>query len=913
MDKAFLAAFTCLMPFLSLFVSVPMVNAEPGVVKINALYRHEPYLPGVPAGDWVWVTVDIESPYAWDNTVDGIVGWDFDVHVDPTVLEPWGAYASSFGYFLYDFVDWNMYVGHYPALLVAEVNKTTGDIRDIAEFIMGYGFDPGQLDVGAGGNSTDPWWYGGEGTGGYGLCRLRFKSKSQTASTKIDISDAAYWTMDPVTGMGVRHPIPEEDITDAYYTSAPDAEFTYSPSMPLVNDTVTFNASASHDPDGYIVSYDWDFGDGNITTATDPVIDHVYTETGIYTVTLNVTDNDGLSGTAMAYVSVLAPVVHDIAVTSVAASPTVVARGQAVNVTVIVENQGSFAEAFDVTAYYEANAIGMETVTLDPNTARSLTFIWSTAGVVQGTYEISAEASVVPDETETDDNTYINGTVTIVTPEVALISEHSELSSITGILDLMRISYDTYNDNTIHLYTEDLGLLIEYQAVILYTDYRSTTSREHSALESYLSSGGNLLATGFDCLISDSLLADLIRSSSMGDNVGEPDLYVVDATHPIMNGPYGTFPVGYHISGLYGDCDAAEADTARMAVTVAELADGYDKIVATESIPGKVVFWNGRGDLDWTGNADCEVMFKNTIAWFTFRYEHELIVATLSNHGLSTEMNVDLFLLVNGTVADNVTIPELVNGTAYTLSYLWTPTVEGIYNLTAYAAPVPGENITTNNFATKIVTVRPVKYVLWDDVHDGDGDSLTGNYLSLYQLLSSSGFVVHELTSGTIDSEALAPYDILVLIDPEYDFLLSEITDIHDWVETDGALIVIPNTGYPSTLNTIMAPYGVQLTGLGAGWGTTTNVVAHPITQNVGSIYYDLAWELATVPPSEALAWTFEYYAFISATAGGEVAVISDSNLMDNYGLGMADNTQLMLNIFNWIGVQYAQRSPTMG
>jgi PKD repeat protein len=225
--------------------------------------------------------------------------------------------------------------------------------------------------------------------------------------------------------------------------------------------------------------------------------------------------------------------------------------------------------------------------------------------------------------------------------------------------------------------------------------------------------------------------------------------------------------------------------------------------------------------------------------------------------------------------------------------------------VTSYVVPVPGENITANNFAMKIVTVRFVKYVLWDDVHDGDGDSLTGNYLSLYQLLSSSGFVVHELTSGTINSGVLAPYDILVLIDPEYDFLSSEISDIHDWVTSGGALIVIPDAGYPPTLNTIMALYGIQLTGLDTGYGTTTNIIAHPITQNVGSIYYDRAWQLAVSSPSEALAWTLEYYAFLSATTGGEVVVISDSNIMDNDGLGMANNTQLMLNMFNWIGVRY--------
>jgi PKD repeat protein len=58
---------------------------------------------------------------------------------------------------------------------------------------------------------------------------------------------------------------------------------------------VTFNASSCYDPDGYIVSYRWDFDDGNITIAAVPVVNHTYREPGTYDVTLTVTDNDGLN------------------------------------------------------------------------------------------------------------------------------------------------------------------------------------------------------------------------------------------------------------------------------------------------------------------------------------------------------------------------------------------------------------------------------------------------------------------------------------------------------------------------------------------------------------------------------------------------------------------------------------------
>ncbi len=58
---------------------------------------------------------------------------------------------------------------------------------------------------------------------------------------------------------------------------------------------ITFDASGSYDPDGSIVSYEWDFGDGS--TATGKVVTHKYADNGVYTVTLTVKDNDGATST----------------------------------------------------------------------------------------------------------------------------------------------------------------------------------------------------------------------------------------------------------------------------------------------------------------------------------------------------------------------------------------------------------------------------------------------------------------------------------------------------------------------------------------------------------------------------------------------------------------------------------------
>jgi len=75
---------------------------------------------------------------------------------------------------------------------------------------------------------------------------------------------------------------------------SPTANFTYRPSSPRPNMTVTFDASTSLP--GFngthnipIVNYTWDFGDGKIATVPNPVITHKYTTNDTYTVNLTVT------------------------------------------------------------------------------------------------------------------------------------------------------------------------------------------------------------------------------------------------------------------------------------------------------------------------------------------------------------------------------------------------------------------------------------------------------------------------------------------------------------------------------------------------------------------------------------------------------------------------------------------------
>jgi hypothetical protein len=85
-----------------------------------------------------------------------------------------------------------------------------------------------------------------------------------------------------------------------------------------------------------------------------------------------------------------------------------------------------------------------------------------------------------------------------------------------------------------------------------------------------------------------------------------------------------------------------------------------------------------------------------------------LLNATVTNKGSNDEVDVELLLIINGTTVNSTSIPLLKAGDSYTLTYPWTPTVGGTYNVTAYARPVPGETYIENNQKTIFIKVVEV-------------------------------------------------------------------------------------------------------------------------------------------------------------------------------------------------------------
>jgi parallel beta-helix repeat protein len=121
---------------------------------------------------------------------------------------------------------------------------------------------------------------------------------------------------------------------------------------------------------------------------------------------------------------------HDITVTAVAPSKTVVGQGYSLNINVTLANQGDFTETFNVTVYANTNMIETKSVTLTSGRSTTITFTWNTSGFAKGNYTIWAYAWPVPSETDTSDNRKEDGWV--------LISIYCDVNG-DGIVDISDI------------------------------------------------------------------------------------------------------------------------------------------------------------------------------------------------------------------------------------------------------------------------------------------------------------------------------------------------------------------------------------------------------------------------------------------------------------------------------------------
>ncbi|MFX1398603.1 MAG: LamG-like jellyroll fold domain-containing protein [Promethearchaeota archaeon] len=108
--------------------------------------------------------------------------------------------------------------------------------------------------------------------------------------------------------------------------------------------------------------------------------------------------------------------------------------------------------------------------------------------------------------------------------------------------------------------------------------------------------------------------------------------------------------------------------------------------------------------------------------------------ASVLNEGSSTENNVNIILYIDDVVMNSDLISSLPSGSRYIIYYDWTPTIDKIYNITAYVPPILSEYSDENNRISKLISRNSISL----PVHE-------------YKLDETSGTTAYDLGTIPVD------------------------------------------------------------------------------------------------------------------------------------------------------------------
>jgi len=171
------------------------------------------------------------------------------------------------------------------------------------------------------------------------------------------------------------------------------AAFNLGTSAPfIVRQNLTFNATASFDPDALapsfidgIVSYSWDFGDGS--SGSGSVVTHFYIATGDYTIVLIVADHYGVSARSASLTIHVDTLLVQLSVVTAANSTTI---GKSVSVSADVKNSGTLGLTLTVTLDVNGKTVDQKTIDLPSGKdSGTFTLTWDTTSFTSGNYNVT--------------------------------------------------------------------------------------------------------------------------------------------------------------------------------------------------------------------------------------------------------------------------------------------------------------------------------------------------------------------------------------------------------------------------------------------------------------------------------------------------------------------------------------------
>ncbi len=193
--------------------------------------------------------------------------------------------------------------------------------------------------------------------------------------------------------------------------------------------------------------------------------------------------------------------------------------------------------------------------------------------------------------------------------------------------------------------------------------------------------------------------------------------------------------------------------------------------------------------------------------------------------------------------------------------------------------------------------------LLWDDMHDSDGDDLYVNYSNCRLLMDSLGIVAIQISAGQFNQAMLDSFDILVLIDAEVAYTMEEIQVVQGWVNSGGILFMIGEGSSAFNLasnNGMIQPYNMVFSSTITD--SAYNFAAHPITQGLNHLNMPFGSAIIVSTPAVELGWDLSNNYTLAINESGVVALVfNDSNMMQNNYLTHGSNHQCMINTFTYL------------
>lgn len=150
----------------------------------------------------------------------------------------------------------------------------------------------------------------------------------------------------------------------------------------------------------------------------------------------------------------LAPV-RDISILNVINNQTSIYAGDPVSIDVVVKNEGSELESFNVTLYYNSSVLETHHVdSLGPSSETNFSVHWMTQDVPEGVYVIEAVADTLQDETDIEDNRGAGGFLEVRAPFTQPTIRHD--IAITD-MDVANTLVEVGDKVNITVYARNLG------------------------------------------------------------------------------------------------------------------------------------------------------------------------------------------------------------------------------------------------------------------------------------------------------------------------------------------------------------------------------------------------------------------------------------------------------------------------